>query len=154
MVSRARVVNFWQLHRSVIVVIYLHTDTMPLITSATPSTFVQAEESVQPQALSHDESGIPVSSPSVIRNEASEAGVNHSSSLHSRSDELTERNMSPVEDMVLHLRSWYNYCCYSDVSEVQKCVQNYCGRVWTEVSNLVGLRLGSNTTTSSNEQRL
>lgn len=125
---------------------------MPLITSATPSTFVQVEESVQPQALSHDESVIPVSS---IRNEASETGVNHSSSLHSRSDELTERNMSSVEDMVLHLRSWYNYCCYCDVSEVQKCVQNYCGSVWTDFSNLVGLRLlGSSTTTSSTEQSL
>ena len=106
---------------------------MPLITSATPST-------LEPQASSHGESGIPIPSPSVTRNEASETGVNHYSSLHSRSDEHTERKMSPMEDMVLHLRSWYNYCCYSDMSEVQKRVQSYCGSVWTDFSTLIGLQ--------------
>ena len=105
-----------------------------------------ADESVQPQALSHGESGTsgPVSSPTpaVTRNEATETGAKHSSSaIHSRSDQSTEWKMSAVEGVVLHLRSWYNYCCYCEVSEVKKCVENYCGSVWTDFSNLVGLRL-------------
>lgn len=117
---------------------------MPLITSATPSTL---DESVQPQTSSHGESSIPVPSPSATRNEASETSVNHYSSLHTRSDEHTaEQQMSPMEDIMLQIRSWYNYCCYSDMSEVQKCVQNYCGSVWTDFSTLVGLRSCTSTT--------
>ena len=132
--------------------IYLHTD-MPLITPPiTPSSF---DESVQPQALSHGESAdTPVSSSSSTRNEANmEGGANQysSSSLHSRSDELTEREMSPLEDAMLHFRSWCNYWLYCDV---QKCVRNYCGSVWTKFSNLVGLQVGSNTATAVTESTL
>lgn len=137
--------------------IYLHTETMPLITpTATPSSLVQVNETVQPQALSHGESAdTPVSSSSsVTRNEANvEAGANQhsSSSLHSRSNEPTEREMSPMEDMMLHFRSWCNYCRYCDV---QKCVQNYCGRMWTEFSSFIGLQVGSTTATAITESSL
>jgi hypothetical protein len=125
---------------------YLHTDTP--ITSATPSSLVQVDDSMQPQALSHGESiETPVSSSS--RNEASETGANHSRSS-SRFDEPAEREMSTMEDMVLHLRSWCNYCRYCDVSEVQKCVQNYCGSVWTDFSNLVGLQYAAATASTEN----
>ena len=132
--------------------IYLHTD-MPLITPpATPSSF---DESVQPQALSHGEpADTPVSSSSSTRNEANmEGGANQysSNSLHSRSEEPMEREISSIEDMMLYVRSWCNYCRYCDV---QKCVRNYCGRVWTEFSSFVGLQVGSNTATAVTESRL
>ena len=136
--------------------IYLHTDTMPLITPpATPSSTVQVDESVQPQVFSHGEStDTSVSSSSSTRNEANvEGGANQysSNSLHSRSDELMEREISSIEDMMLYVRSWCNYCRYCDV---QKCVRNYCGRVWTEFSSLVGLQVGSNTATAVTESSL
>ena len=140
------------LHCTSVINIYLRTDTRPLITSATPSTFVQQQVDEQSHALSHEDSGIPVSSsPSTVRNEAIEAGANLS---RSRSDELTKRNISPMEDVVLHLKSWYNCYRYCDVSEVQKYVESYCGSVWTDFSNLVGLRLGSSATTANTQNSL
>ena len=131
--------------------IYLRTDTtMPLIT---PLTFVQVDEPTQPQvhltapsgsssplALQHVESAPPAAA---VREEATQTVANHS-----RFGEQTEREMSPVEEMMLVVRSWHNSLCYSDVSVecAAEVLQNYCCSLWSDFSNLVGLSSTINTT--------
>ena len=134
--------------------IYLRTDTtMPLIT---PSTFVHIDEPTQPQAhltapssnnysspLQHVESAPPAAVAITIRGEATQTGTDHS-----RFDQQTEREMSPVEEMMLVVRSWHNSLCYSDVSVecAAEVLQNYCCSLWCDFSNLVGLSSTTNTT--------
>ena len=127
----------------------IRTDTMPLITSATPSTF---NEPTQPHAhldlttpstessspVQHvDEPGAPPAAVAMTRNEANHrTGISHSLS---RCDDRTQKEMSSAEEIMLELKGWCNFLCYSEPATVQRCVQNYCGDLWRDFSDLIGL---------------